>query len=494
MLFAVLALFILHLAGGLTFARDGSVNCLGIGLSCVCAAVASYRRSRQSTGVLRTKWALVSLALVIVSFAFILAFKRAYLLREFEHAAGILDFVLYLKGLPLLLAISIPDNDRGAASFAWIDTVQALLAACLAYFVIFSTFPISNTTYWPICDPFSIYAFDIENFGLAAAATLRVFARPTGEESTFYRSLCGFLWAHALVVGFLNYYAIYRWRVPASSILFVAADIPVLTLALAATYCRSQPRPATALATRNSISILIESGSPIFFTLAVLVLAAYIVRAHLYLGIGSIALALLIFGLRTGIVQLHQIRVQHQLRQAKELSEAEALVDSLTGTANRRSFDRTLESEWRRAERTQQPLSLLMIDVDAFKELNDNYGHPKGDECLVLVANALGESLQRPGDFLARYGGEEFAVILSTTDLEGSRQVAKSLRLAVLAAEIPNRTRLGPYVSISVGVARCVPSASSSPETLVVAADEALYRAKRNGRNRVEWSDCARIV
>jgi diguanylate cyclase (GGDEF)-like protein len=162
-------------------------------------------------------------------------------------------------------------------------------------------------------------------------------------------------------------------------------------------------------------------------------------------------------------------------------------VDGLTGIANRRQFDATLESEWRRSARTQAPLSLLMIDVDCFKGYNDRCGHLAGDECLRKVAGALAGQPRRPADLVARYGGEEFAVVLPETPADGALQVAESLRSAVQSLGLPHPCSLaGPQVTVSIGSATRIPVNGQAPSSLVTYADKALYRAKRGGRNRVE--------
>jgi diguanylate cyclase (GGDEF)-like protein len=162
-------------------------------------------------------------------------------------------------------------------------------------------------------------------------------------------------------------------------------------------------------------------------------------------------------------------------------------VDGLTGIANRRQFDATLEAEWRRSARTQAPLSLLMIDVDCFKGYNDRCGHLAGDECLRRVAGALAGQPRRPADLVARYGGEEFVVVLPETPAEGALQVAESMRGAVQALGLAHPCSLaGPQVTVSIGAATRIPVTGQSPSSLVTYADKALYRAKRGGRNRVE--------
>lgn len=160
--------------------------------------------------------------------------------------------------------------------------------------------------------------------------------------------------------------------------------------------------------------------------------------------------------------------------------------DPLTGLANRRAFEERLEEEWRRALRTHAPLSLLMIDVDWFKEYNDTHGHIEGDRCLRTVAQALSASFQRATDFVARWGGEEFAVIVSNTSQAQAVQDAERIRAAVRDLGIRTGTNeTDDVVTISVGVATANPQRHETPAALLRAADDALYEAKTRGRNRV---------
>jgi diguanylate cyclase (GGDEF)-like protein len=161
---------------------------------------------------------------------------------------------------------------------------------------------------------------------------------------------------------------------------------------------------------------------------------------------------------------------------------SQAVTDALTGLANRRSFDEELALEWRRAERVGDPLALILADIDDFKQVNDTYGHQLGDEVLRKVGETLGSAL-RQVDLAARYGGEEFAVIVPETDLDGAVKLAERLRIDLLKAqvELPDGTQL--RVAASFGVA--VKGELTRPEELIEAADEALYEAKRAGKNRV---------
>ena len=162
-------------------------------------------------------------------------------------------------------------------------------------------------------------------------------------------------------------------------------------------------------------------------------------------------------------------------------------IDGLTGIANRMFFEQFLEREWKRAIRYSRQLSLIMVDIDMFKDFNDNYGHLAGDECLKNIARALDENTKRPGDLVARYGGEEFAVVLPETDTEGALNLAERLRQAVKGLHIPHKcSTVCSVVTASVGVATMAPSESAAPNDLIDQADKALYQAKTRGRNRVE--------
>ena len=181
-----------------------------------------------------------------------------------------------------------------------------------------------------------------------------------------------------------------------------------------------------------------------------------------------------------------RIRNQIRIKRRNEMLERHANQDSLTEVANRRCFDLTLDAEWRRGIRDRQPLSLLMMDVDCFKQYNDLYGHREGDHCLRQVAKAMGQALTRPGDFLSRYGGEEFAAILPGTDLDGARLIGERLRTAVMALNLPlQRADSSRQVTISVGCASRRPSANLTGYCLLQGADDQLYLAKHSGRNCV---------
>jgi diguanylate cyclase (GGDEF)-like protein len=181
------------------------------------------------------------------------------------------------------------------------------------------------------------------------------------------------------------------------------------------------------------------------------------------------------------------VEVTGRLRQLNEELQRLAILDELTGIANRRFFNIVFAQEWGRAAREVIPLSLIFIDIDFFKNYNDTYGHTQGDECLKKVASALSCSVKRPTDQVSRYGGEEFAVIVPHTAIHGARTMAEGLRNRVEELRLEHAGSLiHDHVTISLGVACATPERGLSPDSLVLAADRAVYEAKRAGRNRVE--------
>jgi len=191
------------------------------------------------------------------------------------------------------------------------------------------------------------------------------------------------------------------------------------------------------------------------------------------------------------LIQINDVTIavgrEKLLREQTLVLRSQTFSDGLTGVANRRQFDVTLEREMRRAIRTGNPLSLLMIDIDHFKDYNDYYGHQQGDGCLIQVAAELAAMLKRPTDLLARYGGEEFAAILPDTNAQQALQMAEAIRLRTAGLRIPHE-KTGDqlrHITVSIGAATKHPDQPLEIAALIGAADRALYLSKRSGRNRV---------
>ena len=185
---------------------------------------------------------------------------------------------------------------------------------------------------------------------------------------------------------------------------------------------------------------------------------------------------------------------EDKLQDAFHTVEQLALVDGLTGVANRRLMDETLNREWMRALRDGTSLSLLLIDVDHFKLYNDLYGHLAGDSCLQMIANAVQTSLRRPPDLLARFGGEEFVIILPNTPAPGAEMMSQKVLATIAACAIPHHGSPYGFVTVSMGCATMFATMDRSPKDLLKAADDAMYRAKTNGRNQMQLASEAMAV
>ncbi|APW39219.1 hypothetical protein RD110_20025 [Rhodoferax koreense] len=191
-----------------------------------------------------------------------------------------------------------------------------------------------------------------------------------------------------------------------------------------------------------------------------------------------------------GMEVTEMVHQRQALEAANERLAMLSVTDGLTGIANRRHFDETLAAEWLREARHQEPLALLIIDIDHFKGYNDHYGHLAGDECLRRVAQVLQSCLRRSGEVVARYGGEEFALLMPATSNDEARFMAQRCMEQLALADIPHAaSATAPQLTLSIGVASAVPDPAFKPEALVDAADAALYRAKNSGRNRYEITD-----
>lgn len=189
------------------------------------------------------------------------------------------------------------------------------------------------------------------------------------------------------------------------------------------------------------------------------------------------------------IIGLARVNTHLELKRRGDILERLAGLDGLTGIANRRRFDEYCDAEWNRCRRHGHPMSLVMIDIDFFKPYNDRYGHAEGDRVLKSVAGVLSRATSRPSDLAARYGGEEFACMLPETDLNGARHVADRILRGVHDLAIPHAASgAADHVTVSLGIACEVPRVDRDPGALIRAADQALYKAKEQGRNQVAYA------
>jgi two-component system, cell cycle response regulator len=185
-------------------------------------------------------------------------------------------------------------------------------------------------------------------------------------------------------------------------------------------------------------------------------------------------------------IAIKQSQLCCRLQTANQKLQKLAILDGLTGIANRRYFDLVLDNEWQRLAREEQPLSLILFDIDYFKAYNDTYGHQQGDRCLQNIAKILQRCTRRAADLAARYGGEEFAIILPNTDSEGAFFIAQKIAQKLAKKQIPHRkSNVSQYVTFSMGVGTKIPDFRQSASTLIELTDSFLYQAKKSGRNQI---------
>jgi diguanylate cyclase (GGDEF)-like protein len=309
-------------------------------------------------------------------------------------------------------------------------------------------------------------------------------------------------------------------RIPAMIHLLVM--IPMLLVCLAASFSARRERiyPALALAACIVVGLGVVAiqliaalgGTTILFSGLLLTvifiyfmgglifyhgLAASAVVTFVYLGAGIAmrlpvrefgynAMAIVVVNLFcASVVYMHEKTSRTRFLEAALLREMVAR-DGLTGIQNRRMFDQYIDRSWHQAIREGKRLAVLLIDIDCFKDYNDRYGHQAGDECLRAVAVTLSRGARRPLDFVARYGGEEFAIVLYDASREYVAEVLTRIQRSVAELNIPHEaSRVASRLTVSIGAAFVLPGSSRTPEGLIQLADEALYSAKEQGRNRV---------
>jgi diguanylate cyclase (GGDEF)-like protein len=473
----------LHAAVLLVFRSQATLATYPFLLLCPALVIAACGwRMKRVERKSRSAWILLALGMVLWLCGMMLSAWEDLLVHLPNSVAWFSDVCFFLFGVPLLLAISSVSAEQSIPFFVWMDGLQALLTGYLTYVTIFSVTPFSGATLEPVAISTLLLTYKAENVILVVASSLRLLAQPRGNERRFYAILCSFLWIYAVMAWIYNDLVV---TTDYHNLIDLMVDVPFLFLTLAILAPTSSRHQVAQSAQKNRLALFIENVSPIFYTVALLALSMSVMRQQFYAGTIGVFTALVVYAIRMTTLQGRHVRVQQQLHEAHDRLEAIALTDGLTNTANRRCFDQTLVAEWNRAVRNQQPLALLLVDIDFFKQLNDRYGHPAGDKCLVSIAAALQSTLPRGGDLLARYGGEEFAAILPGTDETGAQVVASRMQEAVRLLHIRNETQTETFVTVSIGIAVFESSHADATE-IVEAADQALYRAKKRGRNRIE--------
>jgi diguanylate cyclase (GGDEF)-like protein len=463
-----------------------------IAIAPLLAGLACLWRARRQPSVLADKWRLMAVGLVIWAIGQGCYTYSTVVYHNVQTAALPSDFWFLVYGIFVLLAVCSVGEDQDSTAILIADGAQATLAIVLIYVTLYMNNHFTHRAL-PASQLTSLYLG--ENLALAVTATVRLLAMPDGEDRYFHRAACTFAWLMILASTPLNYLDAYVGPTNGKAI-EVGWMIPFLAVVVMAFSKEKVATPEQQEKHRSWGAMMVYNASPVFFTLCVLLLGAHTAQHRPVVGFAAVVGALLIYTFRATILQTRLRQVQESLNDSErnlrllnsKLHE-QSLIDPLTQIANRRRFEQVLEVEWNRALRSGWPISVVMLDIDHFKSLNDRYGHLRGDECLTAVAQMLRRDLRRGGELLARYGGEEFVAVLPNVDTEGAMLTAEAMRNRVHQIGIENHGSPIGRLTVSVGVCSVVPTAGLTREGLVDAADTALYRAKSAGRNRAELSD-----
>ena len=427
-------------------------------------------------------WSPVALSLLLWTLGMVSSL-RLDLLGNTNEAPGESMLLYILYGVPISYVAATVGLESGSYVQRGVDAVLAISLGYLYFALMFSWTTLQGASS-PQSAQMIATMFDVENGFLAVTTTVRFFAAETPKQRHLFAALASYTCLYGISAAYYNHHVALDVAPDIGSLYDLLIDIPFLVFAVVA--WRMPSRITRAPSPPIGLVRFVRSGSPLLLALSVLAIALLLLRPRFDLGVAGVIVAVLGYGLRSILSQVKQSEAEDRLRNNQTMLAELAMRDSLTGIPNRRAFEEAFEREWRLALRTQQAMSLLLIDIDLFKQYNDRYGHLAGDACLRDVAVVLHEAVQRPSDLLARYGGEEFVLILPGTPLSGAREVATRLCKRVRQLNISHDDSPIRRVTVSVGVASMVPAEGAMQEELIAAADRALYEAKRRGRNRVE--------
>lgn len=450
------------------------------------AALACGWRAHAEAAPARVGWAALAVSLAVWSVgAFGNLWQELVVGRAYEmYPVSTLAFNLSAVPLAFLLAGEWRERARPAAR-----VLDGVLALALGYAYFRLTWAMLNERDTPDAASIAtmVWLEDAQNLFILAAAVLRWLAAETPTERAVFRSLSAYALVYMALIFGNNHFL-------AGDPAYGAEHSSVITVAFAllATLALHRSAPAAPRLHGAALARAVSGGRPMLLAGVLLIVSLFLIRVDYAHGSAGVLIAVAGYALRNAVVQVRHIERGDRLKRERSALQAIAWTDALTGIPNRHYLDQALAGPWARERRAHHPLSVLMIDIDHFKALNDRYGHPAGDACLREVARRLQEALGRPDDVLARYGGEEFIALLHDADAAGAQAVAERLRAAVEALAVEHAGSPFGVVTVSIGAA----SAAQHGETarLIAAADKALYEAKCAGRNRVAHADRARLA
>ena len=443
------------------------------------AVWAVFTRYRRSPSLIRLPWLLLAVA-VLMQMLWDSTNVLATVLQDKSGDLAALATVLSgLYVIPCMFMSTRSFTLHEPRAVAVLDLLLLCMVAALVYqfFTTLLSGPLAS-------DPTSIHVVvalaDAIDFSLAAMAIVRLLGARSFRWRFFYYTAGAYLLVNAVVACIYNRIEMHGLPWWAGSLI----DIPHALLIVVA--LRQPPRWLRSYHPSLAVSQTIASFAPILLSTMVVMLCISTSRINFVLSLLVGASAVLFYGLRVAFIQSRQIDHQRAIDQSAWRLEQQVGRDPLTGIANRATLDKGLREALEEGRRTGRFCSLLMIDIDYFKQYNDSLGHIAGDACLVQVAGALSRSRVRGHDLVARYGGEEFAIVLIDTSQDMAQEVAHRLIAAIEHLQIAHPACPLGRLSISIGLAAQTERTPIDPVSMLAEADHALYRAKRNGRNRLE--------
>ena len=452
----------------------------------ILASIACFWRVARLPSRERFVWLWSSAGLLLWAFAHI--FETVYAAPA--TASGLTvdasDFIYLAGTFPLLVALSTTRETESLRTVFALNVAQVVLALVLSYALL----------YRMALSPASARVQMGRIYGaacilLAVMSLMRVFTWSSREERRSILWLSIVIWTYLPIEIGMDY-ATARWNLHAGTMLDMLWSVPFFIGGWQVLHLPIDASP-THRSSPSRARLLVESLCPMLITAGIFTLAAAVTAQHTLLGLTAIFVLLAIQGVQAAVVQLNflegrnlLLEREHDLREINASLRQMSLEDPLTRIANRRRFETALQISWRRGARKRQPLSLLMIDVDFFKGVNDLHGHSYGDDCLVSIASILKEHARRPDDIVARVGGEEFVILLPETGIPGAEIVAARVQQSVHALAVENKASpFGQELTVSIGVGSVhQPTHGVDPAILLDCADQALYDAKHQGRNR----------
>ena len=430
------------------------------------AMVACLARARSS-GVAQA-WYILALAL----FLWACGMAASMYIDVFHGGDGVsgLSVLLYVfYGVPLTFLVASPREDFWAARL-----IDALLCLALGGLLFAGTFTFATVTSADAAGTLNIQLmFDVQNVFILVFNLVRYAAEDDPAQRDVFRVTSVFAAIYLGTAAYINHAEIdSRFGILSDLVI----DIPFLALFVMAGL-GTTPTDAGPRRRPGPLRVVVRAASPMMLPLTLFAISCLLVFHKPTFAVAGFVIALFGYSARSILIQVRTLADKGRLERLSR-------TDALTELSNRRHFDEALAREFSRARRSQQPLSLLMIDIDHFKMLNDAFGHPEGDRCLRVISRTLADCASRAGDVAARYGGEEFAVILPDTAGESALKVADKIRNAIAELGLVSPTSRG-IVTVSIGVASTEHAGTNDATRLLAAADAALYRAKQDGRNRV---------